>query len=122
MTTIAKNEPTTAIHFGIAGGRFNARRSPVTAALRSERVLLLLRILLAKYSNATEETTQTIMVRAASSPKKYTPAKEAGNKAISTSSMIFEVEASLLICGDELIDNLFSNSSPPLYFFVFLLM
>ena len=53
-TTIANTPPITASHHGRVAGRFNARSSPVTTALRSSIVCFLCTILLNTHSDATQ--------------------------------------------------------------------
>ena len=79
-----------AIQTGSVGGRFMARRRPVTTALKSEIVELRFISFRAKYSKRTHETTEVIINIAALMPKNQIPPMAAGIRAIITSSINFE--------------------------------
>ncbi len=82
--TMANKQPTTAIQNGSCTGRFSARRTPVTAALRS---------------NTTQEAAHTAVISKARKPKIMVAAITAGAIAISTSAIIVPVVAVSLKCG-----------------------
>ena len=84
-----------AIQMGNPAGRFIASSKPVTAALRSEMVLLRLVILRNRYSNRIEAATQTTSSSRARVPKTSTDATTAGSRAMRTSPMTEVVEALL---------------------------
>ena len=99
-TTIATNAPTTGISGDTPEGRFMASRSPVTAAERSETVLFLLRSFCTPHSKNTQATIEIATTAAARPPNMMIPQAVAGNRAISTSSIIFCVVTPFLMWGE----------------------
>ena len=91
--TIATKQPTMAIQMGNPAGRFIASSRPVTAALKSEMVLVRLVILRNRYSNRIDTSTQMISSTRARVPNTRTEATTAGSSAMRTSRMTEVVEA-----------------------------
>ena len=90
----------TASHSGSVTGRLNASITPVTAAERSCTVLSRLRSLQQSSSQQTADTAHTAVSSSARSPNTHTAKPSAGQSAMSTWSIIPDVEAVLRICGD----------------------
>ena len=97
--TMATKQPTIAIQMGNPAGRFMASSRPVTAALKSEMVLVRLVIRRNRYSNRIDAPTQTTSSTRARVPNTRTDATTAGSSAMRTSPMTEVVETLLRICG-----------------------
>jgi hypothetical protein len=97
---MATNAPMGIIHMGIVEGKLKASKRPVTTALKSLNVFLLLRIFLVIYSKSTQETTLTIFTIRALGPKSQTEAAKAGTRAIITSLIIVCEVSPDFIWGD----------------------
>ena len=69
---MATNAPIGIIQKGIEEGKLNASKRPVTTALKSLRVFVLLRIFLVIYSKSTQEITLTALTAKALGPKSHT--------------------------------------------------
>jgi NAD(P)H-flavin reductase len=99
---MAKAEPITAAHQGIAGGTENASIKPVITALKSptdSNDFSLPRIRLQTHSVMTEAITQVAVTFTAYHLKKYTAAIIAGTNPMIQSSITLRVVRPLLICG-----------------------
>ena len=100
-TPIENTAPTAMSHHGEFGGRFNAKSTPVTAADKSETVLLrFIRNFVISHSVKTQASTPTSASIITDIPKNHTETRNAGAIAMSTSLIIFRVESAECMCGD----------------------
>ncbi len=117
-TTIAKNPPTTPIHQGALGGRFNANNSPVTTAEKSVIVFFLCTSRSNRYSKRTQLAMVTKIKTSACNPKLYIPKIVVGINAATTQSMMMLVDILERICGldDTFIKSLMFSLPPAISF------
>ena len=99
--TMANTLPITASHHGSPAGRFSARRSPVTTALRSGRLFFLCTILSKIHSEARQLAMVTKIKSNACIPKFQIPNRVAGSNAMITYSITLLVESLARTCGED---------------------
>ena len=93
-------QPNTACHSGMDTGRLYARMTPVTTADRSPMVDSLWQSHSKPHSKNTQAAAHTAVTSSARQPKITMAAMSAGQRAMSTSPMIFRVVAPESICGE----------------------
>ena len=98
-TTMATNEPITAMYSGMVEGRLKASSKPVTTADRSPAVWGVLRSRHHRYSNSTQAAVVTAVTSSARQPNITNEAISVGTSAITTFSMTFCVVMPSNTCG-----------------------